>query len=135
MTNDAADQKALRDVMTRYASTCNTGDLDGWMSLWADDGVQMPDDVPSRVGRKEIREGMRPAFEAMDLSISIDEDLEIRIWGDHAVTRCTYSLALTPKGGGERIDAMPDGKALTVFERQADGGWKIAYDCFNSNVE
>jgi ketosteroid isomerase-like protein len=41
---------------------------------------------------------------------------------------------LTPKEGGDRIEAMPDGKALTLYERQSDGTWKIVCDCFNSNV-
>ncbi len=135
MANDAADLKALREVMAGYAATCNAGDLEGWMALWAEDGVQMPNDAPSRVGRRQIREGMKPAFEAMDLSITIGDDLEVDIWGDHAMSRCTYSLALTPKGGGETIDAMPDGKALTLYARQSDGSWKITCDCFNSNRE
>jgi len=50
------------------------------------------------------------------------------------LTRCTYTLTMTPKAGGETINAMPDGKALTLLERQSDGSWKIVYDCFNSNV-
>jgi steroid delta-isomerase-like uncharacterized protein len=41
---------------------------------------------------------------------------------------------MTPKAGGETIHAMRDGKALTLYERQSDGSWKIVYDCFNSNV-
>ena len=41
--------------------------------------------------------------------------------------------AVKHKAGGETI-AMPDGKALTLYKKQADGSWKIAYDCFNANV-
>jgi len=41
---------------------------------------------------------------------------------------------MTPKAGGETIHAMPDAKALTLYERQPDGSWKIVYDCFNSNL-
>jgi len=39
---------------------------------------------------------------------------------------------MTPKAGGKTIKL--DGKYLTILERQADGSWKIAIDCFNSNV-
>src|SRR5213080_2259809 len=39
------DQKvvtaAINDVWSRYTSSLNSGDIDGWMSLWADSGVQM----------------------------------------------------------------------------------------------
>jgi len=26
------------------------------------------------------------------------------------------------------------GKALTLYQRQSDGSWKIIYDCYNSSV-
>ncbi len=29
---------------------------------------------------------------------------------------------------------MADGKVSILYERQADGFWKIVYDCINSNV-
>jgi len=54
--------------------------------------------------------------------------------GDFGLTRCKYTLKMTPKAGGETINAMPEGKALTLYERQSDGSWKIAFDCFNSSV-
>lgn len=111
------------------------GDFEAWLSLWAEDGVQMPDNVPTRVGKATIGEAMKGAFDAMDLSIAIHEIEDARVWGDRGLTRCRYSLALTQKGGGETIDAMPDGKALTLYGREPDGSWKIVYDCFNSSVE
>jgi ketosteroid isomerase-like protein len=56
---------------------------------------------------------------------------EVRVAGDWAYSRGTYSATLTPKAGGEpREDS---GKYLTILERQSDGSWKIARDCFNSN--
>lgn len=30
--------------------------------------------------------------------------------------------------------AMAEGKALTLYERQQDGSWKIAHDCYSSSV-
>jgi len=59
---------------------------------------------------------------------------ETKVYGDLGLTRCTYTLKMTPKAGGETIIAMPDGKALTLYERQSDGSWKIKYDIFNSNA-
>jgi hypothetical protein len=41
---------------------------------------------------------------------------------------------MTPKAGGETINAVPDAKDLCLYERQSDGSWKIIYDCNNSNV-
>jgi len=104
------------------------------MSLWADDGIQMPPDTPARNGKEQIREGMKPVFDDMKLDIAIKSIEDVEVHGDLGLTRCKYTLKLTPKAGGETINAMPDGKALTLFRKQPDGSWKVAYDCFNSNV-
>ena len=125
---------AIKEMLSQYAYGCNTGDFDLWISLWADDGVQMPPDTPVRIGKEQIREGMKPAFDQMNLEIAITSIDEAKVYGGLGLTRCTYTLDMTLKAGGETIHAMPDGKALTLYERQSDGSWKIAYDCFNSNV-
>ena len=93
----------------------------------------MPPDAPARIGKEQIRENMKPVFDQFNLKIEVDI-AEGKVHGDLGLTRCTYTLDLTPKAGGETIHAMQDGKALTLYERQSDGSWKIVYDCFNSNV-
>lgn len=129
-----ADITAIKEMLNQYAVGCNTGDFDLWISLWADDGIQMPPGTPARIGQEQIREGMKPAFDQMNLDIAIHSIEDVKVYGDLGLTRCTYTLKMTPKAGGETINAMPDGKALTLFERQSDGSWKVIYDCGNSNV-
>ena len=132
--DEESDIAAIKETLNQYALGVNTGDFDRWISLWAEDGVQMPPDTSSRVGKEQIREGMKPAFDQMNLNITIHSIEEAKVYGDLGLTRCTYTLKMTPKAGGETINAMPDGKALTLVKRQPDGSWKIAYDSFNSNV-
>ena len=126
------DVAAVKEILNKYAEFCNAGDFESWMSLWTDDGVQMPPDTPTKVGKEQIREYMKQIFDQFDLKIEIHTE-EGKVHGDYGLTRCTYWLDLIPKAGGETIHAMPDGKALTIYERQPDGSWKIVYDCFNSN--
>ena len=128
------DSEAIKDVLRRYGALCNEGDFESWIALWDGEGRQMPPDAPSRVGVDAIREAMEPAFENMDLEFDLVSIDEAAVFGDLGLTRCTYSLRATPKEGGDTIGVMPDGKALTLYERQSDGSWKIVYDCFNSNV-
>jgi uncharacterized protein (TIGR02246 family) len=128
-----SDIAAVKDMLKKYMKGCNTGDFDFWMSLWADDGVQMQPDAPARIGKEQIRENMKPVFDQFNLKGELGI-VEGKVYGNLGLTRCTYTLDLTPKAGGETIHFMPDGKALTVYERQSDGSWKIVYDCFNSNV-
>ena len=66
-----ADIAAIKEMLNQYAIGCNTGDFDLWMSLWADDGVQMPPGTPTRIGKAQIREGMQPVFDEMNLDIAI----------------------------------------------------------------
>ena len=131
--DNESDIVAVKDMLNQYAKGCNTGDFDFWMSLWADDGVQMPPDAPAVVGKEQIRENMKPVFDQFNYKVGLDI-LEAKVYGDLGLTRCNGTVDLTPKAGGETIHAMPDGKALTLYERQSDGSWKIVYDCFNSNV-
>jgi len=127
-----ADISAIKEVLPQYAVGINTGDFELWISLWADDGVQMPPGAPARIGKEQIGEAAKPAFDKMNRDITIHIK-EAKVYGDLGLTRCTYTLKMTPKAGGETI-TLPEGKALTLYERQSDGSWKIIYDCFNSNA-
>ena len=53
---------------------------------------------------------------------------------EYSYTRCSYTLAVTPLNSDEKIVVVPNGKALTLYQRQSDNSWKIIYDCVNSNV-
>lgn len=132
--NVEADITEIKEVLKQYAVACNAGDFESWISLWDDDGVQMPPDTPPLKGKTQIIEGNKPSFDQMIVDITINSIEEVKVHGDWGLTRCTYTLAVSPKEGGETIIVMPDGKALTLYERQSDGSWKITYDCFNSNL-
>ncbi len=129
-----ADITAIKEMLTQYSSAVNTGDFDLWISLWTDNGIQMPPGTPARIGKAQILEATKPTFDQMTIAIAITSIEDAKVYGDLGLTYCIYTLAVTPKAGGEKIIVMPEGKALTLYERQFDGSWKIAYDCFNSNV-
>ena len=127
------DSAAIEEVLHQYAAAINTGDFDLWLSLWTEDGKQMPPDGPSNIGKDQIRESMTAFFE-LDATMVLSSIEESRIIGDFGLTRCLYSIRGITKSG-EAVEVMRDGKALTLYEKQPDGIWKIAYDCFNSNVD
>jgi uncharacterized protein (TIGR02246 family) len=129
------DIAAIKELLNKYTEvTVNTGNFDLWISLWADDGIQMLPGAPARIGKEQIREGTKPVFDQMTLNIAITSIEDAKVYGDLGLTYCIYTLSATPKAGGEKIVLMADGKALTLYERQSDGSWKIVYDCFNSNT-
>jgi uncharacterized protein (TIGR02246 family) len=128
-----ADIAAIEEVLNQYAVTANAGDLEGWLSLHADNVVKMPPDAPAIFGIEALRANFQPAFENFNTNCVIYPE-ETQVDGDMGFARGTYSISITPKAGGETIDVMKDGKYLTICKRQADGTWKISHDCYNSNI-
>jgi uncharacterized protein (TIGR02246 family) len=126
-----AAMTAVDEIWQRYSSSLNSGDIDAWIALWTDDGIQMPPNSPPVVGKDQIRERNKGVLDQFSFDIGITNE-EVGVAGDWAYARGTYTASLTPKNGGEAI--FIDGKYMTIFGRQPDGSWKIHRDIFNSNL-
>lgn len=130
--NMVSDVAQVYELWNEYAAAANAGDMERWISLWSDDGIQMPPGVPRRVGKEEIRREMQPVFDLFDTSKMTIQTEEVRILGDRAYSHGTYEFEIAPKEGGE-IKSY-SGKFLDILEKQVDGSWKIAIDCHNYNT-
>jgi uncharacterized protein (TIGR02246 family) len=126
-----ADIASINEIWNQYALAIKTDDFDLWISLWEDDGIQMPPDAPAVFGKEQIRVVNERKFEPFEVNMTINND-EVHIDGDLAFSRGAYTASLTPKTGGETINLI--GKYLTILKKQTDGSWKIYCDCFNSDV-
>jgi uncharacterized protein (TIGR02246 family) len=129
--DETASTAAVNGIWKEYSASLNAGDLDRWLALWTEDGVQMPPDEPAVVGKDRIRARNRAVLDRFAFDIGITNQ-EVRTAGDLAVARGTYKATLTPKQGGGPIPI--DGKYMTILVRQPDGSWKIHRDIFNSNA-
>jgi uncharacterized protein (TIGR02246 family) len=126
-----ADEAILAGMGETYVANMESGDVERYLSLWADDGIQLPPNAPQVYGKSNIRKRVAQVFDNFDASMSINTE-EIVVVGNLGYTRGTYVLDLTPKAGGQPMHV--DGKFLTIYRRQPDGSWLISRDCFNSNV-
>jgi uncharacterized protein (TIGR02246 family) len=126
-----ADEAALVAMGDKYVENVNSGDVDKYMTAWAENGIQMPPDAPAVFGKDNIKLAMIPVFDNFYTKMSINTE-ETKVAGDWGYARGTYLFDLTPKAGGDPVHV--DGKFLTIYERQPDGSWLITRDCFNSNV-
>jgi len=127
-----ADVAQIYDLWNEYAAAANDGDIERWIALWIDDGIQMPPDATRRVEKAEIRRGMQPLFDLFDTRKMIIQPEEVRILGDRAYSHGAFEFEMAPKGGGEAKSYS--GKFLDILEKQIDGTWKIAIDCHNHNT-
>lgn len=126
-----ADIAAINELFDQYCIAANAGDIEGFMSLWADDAIRMEPDRTSIVGKENIQAFFAPQFELFDINVTIYGDTEVQVFGDLSFSRGTYTLSITPKQGGPTTTL--DGKWLDIEKRQADGSWKIYVDMVNFN--
>jgi uncharacterized protein (TIGR02246 family) len=129
--NDPADVHAIGKSLDDYAKAMNAGDTDGVAALMTDKTVYAHLNVPVAVGRDAIRSmvaGFNSQFK-LDFSMPVED---VRVVGDLAVARGSWTLKLTPI----TRDLAPSsdiGSWIVVFARQPEGSWK--WDCvvLNSN--
>ena len=130
--NLVSDVAQIYKVWKEYAAAVNDGDIKRLISFWIEEGIRMPPDFPRSVGLAQIRVSLEPIFENINFEeFSINPD-EVHVLGDQAYSHGSYCTSMTPKTGGETIEVS--GKFLTIWTKQADGFWKIAVDCFNSDA-
>jgi uncharacterized protein (TIGR02246 family) len=122
----------IEAAFDEYAASLNAGDVERWIQLWTEDGVQSPPNTAPRFGRDTILAAISAAAERIyweDFEIDIEEVL---VAGDLAIARGMYTVTNVPKDGSAPIPV--DGKYTSTFQRQPDGSWKLYRDIFNSNV-
>jgi len=127
-----ADIAAINELYNQYCLRANSGDLDGFISLWGDNAIRMDPDIPAIFGKEQIREFFKTSFEQFNANVAIYGETEVQVADDLAFSRGTYTLSLAPKEEGPTI--YIDGKWLDILKRQTDGSWKIYIDCVNYNA-
>lgn len=129
--DQAAVAAEVNNIWKEYSASLSAGDIERWLALWTEDGIQMPPNEPAIVGRDRIRARNRAVLDQFTFDMTITNE-EVGVARDLAFARGTYKATLSPKRGG---DAVPiDGKYMSILARQSDGSWKIRRDIFNSNV-
>jgi uncharacterized protein (TIGR02246 family) len=119
------DQQAIESVRHAYLNAVNNGDADTVAALHTENSMSMPAGMPSVVGRESIREIMEASLSAIPPDLQFEfEAKEIRIADGWAVER-----GITPALG-----PFPSGKYVTLYEREADGCWRIAWTITNSDA-
>jgi ketosteroid isomerase-like protein len=127
----AAFEATVLETWEAWTTTVVAGDVDGWIALWDDDGVQMPPNAPAVYGKAAIGEAFSNALLSADFEEFTINNEEVEVSGDFGFARGTYSF-VNAMAEGEPVPF--EGKYLTIFKRQPDGSWKVYRDCFNPNA-
>lgn len=123
-------EAAVRRVTHEWVLACNTKHLDDLLELYVSDALVLRSNYPPIRGAASVREFFFGALDAGLGEVEL-EPLRVEIVGDLAYEagRCK---ALIPSSTGKRREER--GKYLWVCARQSNGEWKLAADCWSSDL-
>ena len=117
-------RQAIEKMTAEFVDAYNRGDAAATTADYAEDGAVLAPNQPTVLGRQAIETLFKEMIEEIGGTASF-EIVELVEAGDVAYHWATYSLK-----GGKESDA---GKVVEIFNRQADGSWKIRLSIFNSD--
>jgi uncharacterized protein (TIGR02246 family) len=129
----AAVRTAIEAANSRFVEAFNRGDIEATLANYAPDALVMVPNQPAWNGHDGIRAGGKAMFAALTPSGAVLHTDDVRLAGDLAIETGRYEMTLTPKAPGAK-PIQDKGKFLVVWQRQADGSWKIIRDINNSDL-
>ncbi len=123
-------EAAVRRVTQEWVLACNTKHLDDMLELYISDAMVLRSNYPAMRGAAAVREFLHGALETGFGEVDM-EALRVEIVGDLAYEAGRFK-ALVPSAVGKRREER--GKYLWVCQRQTGGEWKIAADCWSSDL-
>lgn len=123
-------EAAVRAITQEWVLGCNTKHLDDLLELYLPDGLVMRSNCPPIRGAAAVREFFFGALDAGLGEVEI-EPLRVDVSGEMAYEAGRYK-ALIPSSTGKRREDR--GKYLWVLQRQINTEWRIAADCWSSDL-
>jgi uncharacterized protein (TIGR02246 family) len=128
--NSSADETAIRNVMSAYEAALNGSDTQAVMPLYAEDGVFMPQNSLSVIGKTAVRQAYDAVFKAITLKVKFTI-AEVVVMSPH------WAFVRTNSAGTQKINATgatsPEGnQELFIFKKGDDGKWRIARYSFST---
>jgi uncharacterized protein (TIGR02246 family) len=130
-----ADVVAMREQLMQadrdFDTATHARGVDGWLTFFAPTGRQVTTVGPMVIGAAAIREYMSPVFADSTLSLRWEPEVaDVAASGDLGYTIGHSRRVKRAADGTETL--LAEGRYLTVWQRQADGSWKVAADIGNS---
>jgi ketosteroid isomerase-like protein len=107
-------------------------DIDKTVSYYAADAIVMPPNASSATTKEAIRSAWKEMLASPGAAISWKTTkVEVAKTGDLAYVSGTYQETITDASGKPVKDR---GKYVEIFNKQADGTWKVVVDIWNSDL-
>ena len=129
-STQAKDEAAIRSVMSSYEEALNGSSTAAVMPLYTEDGVFMPPNNHSAVGKAAVRKAYDAVFKAITLHVKFTIAEIVMVSPEWAFVR-------TNSAGTNKINTTgaisPEGnQELFIFKKGVDGIWRIARYSFST---
>ncbi|MCB1613726.1 MAG: SgcJ/EcaC family oxidoreductase [Lysobacterales bacterium] len=126
----AGDRAAIETVLSRYESALNQADVESVLSLYAEDGVFMPQHSLPSVGKDAVRSAYEGVFNAISLEIAFTVDEVVQLAPTWAFARTRSEGFVSVHANGER--APEANQELFLLHKSPAGEWQIARYIFST---
>lgn len=124
------DVQAIRKLVNDFCAAHKYDDGAKLAEFYSDDAMLMPPGEPMVFGKQAIASRYQQDIEKFTAELTTTPD-EIEVSGNLAFVRGTFTIRLTPKAEGEKIEATF--KFIEILRKGTDGLWKPYCDIWNSD--
>ncbi len=130
MAQPGQETEKIKKVIQAYETALNASDTDTVVTLYAADGVFLPQYKPSQIGAGNIRKAYQSIFKAITLDIKFKLEEIKHLAPNWAFARSNSNGFITINALGKK--GPQASQELFLFQKQDDGDWKIARYGFSS---
>ncbi len=124
-----ADKAAIREADRQFSEAAGAKDVEGVVSLFADDAQLLPPDAPAITGKEGVRNFASEITAIPGFAVSWQTtQAEVSRSGDLGYTLATLELSVNDADGNP---VTRRGKDVHVWKKQPDGSWKVVIDIWN----
>lgn len=124
----AADE--VRAADDAWLKVYSAKDLDKSVAYFDEHGSMLAPNAPIATGKPAVAKAIAADFAVGSVVWHADK-AGVALSGDLGYTSGTYKVTLKDSSGKSSVD---NGKYLTIWKRQKDGGWKVLFDMFNTDL-
>ena len=122
----AADEAAIHALVKEWSGAAQAKDVERFTSVYAEDAVVMMEDAPDISGKGAIREGIAGMMSDPNFALSFQAaKVVVARSGDLAYETGTYTMTMSD---AKKKPATETGSYVVVWQKQADGAWKVVVD-------
>jgi len=120
-----SDEADIRALIQRWHDATARGDVDAVLALMSEDVAFFVAGKEPMKGRAAFAAGLRGLLKTHRI-VSSGDVREVQVSGDLAFVVSLLQVRIIPNDAGN--ESVRSGHAMSVFRRQADGGWLLIRD-------